>query len=144
MRTLGFRTHLLLALVGAGGLLLTLSRPWYAAAQHTPDEAKDIGDINGPLNGFFGGLKRWVSATDGTSGWQALDHVGVALAAMAGLAAIGALMCLAPPLQSLGRDLLRYGALPPSRSPRGSWSILRATTPSTSCASAPWPPPASP
>jgi len=112
MRTLGFRTHLLLALAGAAGLVLMLARPWYAAAPGPrPEEAADIGDINGPLTSFFDGLQRWVTDPAGTSGWQALDHVGLALAAMAGLAALGAVACLAPPLQMLGRDLLRYGAL---------------------------------
>jgi hypothetical protein len=111
MRTLGFRTHVLLALVGASGILLALSRLWYAPAQHVPDEAEDIGDINGPLNGFFGGLKRWATGSDGVSGWHSLGNIGVALAAMAGLAALGALLCMVPALQSLGRDLLRYGAL---------------------------------
>ena len=32
MRTLGFRTHVLLAIAGAIGVLYSLSRPWYAAA----------------------------------------------------------------------------------------------------------------
>ena len=54
MRTLGFRTHVMLALAAAAGLVLSLGRPWYAAApaKH-PDKVADIGDINGPLTGFF-------------------------------------------------------------------------------------------
>ena len=70
-----------------------------------------IGDINGPLNSFFAGVRRWVRDSGGTSGWDSLDQAGIALAALAGVAVLGALACLAPPLQGFGRDLLRYGAL---------------------------------
>lgn len=110
MRTLGFRTHVLLAIAAAVGLVATLGRPWYASAP-LPAETAGIGDINGPLNQFFEGLRRWVGDPVGWTGWQALDHAGLALAAMAGVAALGGLACLAPSLQALGRDLLRYGAL---------------------------------
>jgi hypothetical protein len=112
MRTLGFRTHVLLAIAGAAGLVFALGRPWYAAAPEVdPNAARDIGDINGPLNAFFAGVERWLTGTVGQTGWQALDYAAIAIAAMAGLAAVGALACMAPPLQMLGRDLLRYGAL---------------------------------
>ena len=32
MRTLGFRTHVLLAIAGAIGVLYSLGRPWYGGA----------------------------------------------------------------------------------------------------------------
>ena len=112
MRTLGFRTHVLLAIAGAIGLLYSLNRPWYAAAPPPKEDDAGIGDIHGPLNQFFDGLERWTTGTEGTTGWQALDHWGQMLAAMAGVAVIGALLCLAVPfLQTLGRDLTRYGSL---------------------------------
>jgi hypothetical protein len=113
MRTLGFRTHVLLAIAGAIGVLYSLTRPWYAAAPPPPkDDDAGIGDIHGPLNQFFDGAKRWASGGDGTSGWQALDHWGQMIAAMAAVSVIGALLCLAVPrLQVLGRDLARYGSL---------------------------------
>ena len=110
MRTLGFRTHVLMALAAAVGLVATLGRPWYAPAP-TTEEVAGIGDINGPLNSFFDGVERWIGDPAGATGWSSLGHVGIALAAMAGVAALGALACLAPPLQTLGRDMLRYGAL---------------------------------
>ena len=51
MRTLGFRTHVLLAIAGAIGVMYSLSRPWYAAAPPPPKEDDaGIGDIHGPLN----------------------------------------------------------------------------------------------
>jgi hypothetical protein len=112
MRTLGFGTHVLLAVAAAAGLVATLSRPWYAASPAKgPDGVKDIGDINGPLDGFFRGVERWITDGAGTSGWHALDQLAVALAAMAGLAGLGALACAVPALQGVARELLRYAAL---------------------------------
>src|SRR5829696_4870270 len=111
MRTLGFRTHVLLAIAGAIGVLYTLGRPWYGGALpgKTEDEMR-IGEIHGPLNSFSDGVKRWMGA-DGVSGWQALDHWGQMVAAMAVVAVIGSLACVTPGLQGLGRDFARYGAL---------------------------------
>src|SRR5918994_576657 len=90
MRTLGFRTHVLLA--------------------KTEDET-GIGDIHGPLNAFFDGVERWATSSDGVAGWQALDHWGQIVAAMAAVAVLGSIACLVPSLQGLGRDLARYGSL---------------------------------
>jgi hypothetical protein len=56
-------------------------------------------------------VRRWLTEPLGETGWQALEHAGTALAAMAGVAAVGGLLCLVPALQALGRDLLRYGAV---------------------------------
>ena len=111
MRTLGFRTHVLLALAGAIGVLYSLARPWYGATPPAKEETADIGDINGPLNAFFEGLKRWVTGSDGVSGWQALDHWGQMIAAMVAVSVLGVLACTLPQVQTLGRDLARYGAL---------------------------------
>jgi hypothetical protein len=111
MRTLGFRTHVLLAIAGAIGVVFSLSRPWYGAAPLPKEDTAGIGDIHGPLDAFFDGAKRWATSTDGATGWQALDHWGQMIAAMAVVAVLGALACFVPRLQVLGRDLARYGAL---------------------------------
>jgi hypothetical protein len=111
MRTHGFRTHVLLALAAAAGVVFALGRHWYAPAPQSAPEETGIGDINGPLRSLFEGVQRWVTGADGASGWDSLGHWGTALAAMAAVAAIGCLACLVPALQPLGRDLLRYGAL---------------------------------
>lgn len=111
MRTLGFRTHVLFALAAAAGLVLTLSRPWYGAKPpKVPEHTADIGDINGPLTGFFDGLDRWLTSSDGTSGWHALDHWAMAIAVMAAIAAGGLLLLMIPAMQQLGRDLVRYAS----------------------------------
>jgi hypothetical protein len=112
MRTHGFRTHVLLALAAAAGVVFSLGRHWYAPAPESkPERVADIGDINGPLNNLFEGVRRWVTSADGASGWDGLGHWSIGLAAMAAVAAIGCLACMVPALQPLGRDLLRYGAL---------------------------------
>jgi hypothetical protein len=112
MRTLGFRTHVLLTLAGAVGIVFALGRPWYGMAPGpAPEDTGSLGDINGPLNAFFDGAQRWLTDPAGSNAWAALDHWAVAIAAMAGVASLGALACLAAPLQQLGRDLLRYAAL---------------------------------
>jgi hypothetical protein len=110
MRTLGFRTHVLLAIAGAIGVLYSLSRPWYAGAPLPKEEETSIGDINGPLNAFMDGVRRWVSGGDGVTGWQALDHWSQMIAAVVIVAVLGTVACTAPKLQVLGRDLARYGS----------------------------------
>jgi hypothetical protein len=111
MRTLGFRTHVLLAVAAAFGLVATLSRPWFAAAPAPASEAEShIGDIQGPLTGFFHGVERWITADTGTTGWSGLEYFGIAIVAMGALAGLGALASLLPRLQVLGREALRYGS----------------------------------
>jgi hypothetical protein len=110
-RTLGFRTHLLLAIAGAIGVLYSLTRPWYAAAPPPKEDDGSIGDIHGPLNAFLDGAHRWLSSSDGTTGWASLDHWGQMITAMVLVAVLGTLTCLAPRVQVLGRDLARYGSL---------------------------------
>jgi hypothetical protein len=111
MRTLGYRTHILLSLAGAAGVIFMLDRPWYAPAPSGGPTEPGIGDINGPLNSFFASFQRWFTEPVGQTGWDSLDQVGFALAAMAAAAALGALACVNPALQPFGRNLLRYGAL---------------------------------
>ena len=110
MRTLGFRTHILLAIAGAIGVMYSLARPWYAGAPLPMKEQERIGDIHGPLNAFLDGAKRWTTGADGVTGWQALDHWGQLIAACLAFAVLGSLACTAPKLQALGRDLARYGS----------------------------------
>jgi hypothetical protein len=110
MRTIGFHTHVFMAIAAAAALFATLSRPWYAPAPEVATGEEDIGEINGPLDGFFRGFERWITESTGTTAWNSLDELAIALAVMAGIAALGALMCLVPLLQGLGRELLRYAA----------------------------------
>jgi hypothetical protein len=112
MRTLGFRTHALLAVAAAIGVVAALAEPWYAPApQVVAADGSAVGSLNGPVEGFAAGMERWVTDGVGTSGWDALGTWGTVLAACAGLTAAGALGCLVPALQGLARELLRYSAL---------------------------------
>jgi hypothetical protein len=103
MRTLGFRTHILLAVAAATGVIAALARPWYAAAPPAAPEAS-------PVDGLVAGMERWLSETQGTAGWDALGVWGTVIAALAVVTAVGALGCLVPALQGLSREALRYGA----------------------------------
>jgi hypothetical protein len=111
MRTLGFRTHTLLAVAAAVGVIAALGEPWYAQAPHavTEDESS-IGSLHGPVEGLTAGITRWIE-TDGTRGWDALGTWGTVLAALAALTALGAAGCLVAPLQGVAREALRYGGL---------------------------------
>ena len=103
MRTLGFRTHVLIAVAAAVGVIAALARPWYAAAPPAGAES--------PVDRLVAGMERWVSQTEGTTGWDALGVWGTVIAALAALTAAGAVACLVPALQGIARDVLRYGAL---------------------------------
>jgi hypothetical protein len=112
MRTLGFRTHALLAVAAAIGVIAALAEPWYSRAPQTvAADASPIGSIHGPVDGLAAGMQRWVTESAGTAGWDALGVWGTVLAACAALTAVGALGCMVPSLQGVAREALRYGAL---------------------------------
>jgi hypothetical protein len=112
MRTLGFRTHALLTIAAAVGVIASLAEPWFAPAPETVNQAGDsIGTINGPVDGLAAGMQRWLTDTAGASGWDGLGNWGSVLAALAALTALGALGCLVPATQGVAREALRYGAL---------------------------------
>jgi hypothetical protein len=114
MRTLGFRTHALLAVAAAIGVVAALAEPWYAPAPVPQAPAADgvaVGSLHGPVDGLAAGMQRWITDSAGTSGWDALGVWGTILAVCAGLTALGALGCLVPAIQGVAREALRYGAL---------------------------------
>src|SRR5215207_10196167 len=99
MRTLAFRSHVLLALAAAAGVVAALARPWYAPTK----PVTDTGDL-GPLSTLSETIRRWLADTAGTTGWDALGPWGTALAALAAVTAIGACGCLVPGLQGVARE----------------------------------------
>ena len=112
MRTLGFRTHVVLVLSGALALLAGLGMPWYGRAPRSrPDAAAAIGDVGGPLEAAAAGLSRWLAAGDGVTAWEALGQWANGLAGLAAVAALSALACLTAATQPLAREALRYAAL---------------------------------
>jgi hypothetical protein len=111
MRTLGFRTHALLAVAAAVGVIASLGEPWYAPAPRVQADAASVGSLHGPVEGLSAGVARWVTETAGINGWDGLGSWGNALAGFAALTALGALGCLVPALQGVAREALRYGSL---------------------------------
>ena len=127
MRTLGFRTHVLLRSSPRRSASSPRSPgPGTAPLLRPRQDAAGIGDMHGPLDGL---LRRHRSAAftsgDGMTGWEALDHWGQMIAGAGrrdGRARLAALLRAAR-CRSLGRDLARYGvARDARRSSRGSWS----------------------
>src|SRR5918998_2950905 len=106
MRTLGFRTHVLVALAAAAGVVAALARPWYA-----PAGTAAATDLDGPLYTLSDTMSRWIGDPSGTTGWDALGAWGTALAALAVVTGLGAFGCLVPGLQGAAREALRYGSL---------------------------------
>src|SRR5215207_1544895 len=95
MRTLGFRSHVLLVIAAAVGVFAALSEPWYAPAPQAMAPADGtVGSFNGPVEGLGAAIGRWISESTGTTGWDALGTWGIVLAALATLTALGALGCL--------------------------------------------------
>jgi hypothetical protein len=111
MRTHGFRTHILLVVTGAVAVLAGLSRVWYARAPLPRVGDVAIGEVNGPLNGFFEALKRWVIDSGGRTGYQALDTAGQVLAVLSLVCAVASLLSLVPGVQRVVAVPLRYGGL---------------------------------
>ena len=108
MRTLGFRTHVLLVVVGALGIVAALGRPWYAKAPPPPPDNADLFDVHGPLRAVLDAMGRWVGDSAGTTGWDALGGSGQLLAAASLLAALCAVGCLVAPVQAVVAGPLRY------------------------------------
>jgi hypothetical protein len=108
MRTLGFRTHILLVLAGAVGIIASLGRPWYAKPPAPLADNSEHFDVHGPLRGVVDAADRWISEAGGITGWDALGTSGQVLAALSLLAALCAVGCIVPALQGLVHEPLRY------------------------------------
>jgi hypothetical protein len=107
MRTHGFRTHILLAIAAAAGLLVTLGMPWFAVAPVATPLTDDDGSMERTLNT----LGRAVVSSDGVTGWHALGPWATAIAGLAGLAALMSVLCLSLAVQGAAREGARVGAL---------------------------------
>ncbi|HEX5781656.1 MAG TPA: hypothetical protein VFX80_07025 [Solirubrobacteraceae bacterium] len=109
MRTLGFRTHVLLAVAAAVGVVYALGKPWYAPAPSAAETS--AATLGGSTDGIRGTLERLATDSVGTTGWDALGVWGTVLALLAVVTALGALGCLVPGIQGVAREVLRYGGL---------------------------------
>jgi hypothetical protein len=108
MRTLGFRTHVVLVLAAAGGILAALGMPWYGRPGGAATAALGV---DGPMERTLATFGRALSSTVGVHGWDALGGAATPLAGLAGLAALMTLLCLAPAAQGVAREGARVAAL---------------------------------
>ena len=111
MRTIGNRSNVLFILAAAFGLLAALGRPWYAPAPVALAEESSIGDVHGPVEGFFLRITREVSTSGGTNGWDAFTSSDTILAGLAVVAVVTALGALAPAIEQPCREILRLMTL---------------------------------
>ena len=55
--------------------------------------------VDGPVQSLTAGIERWISQTEGTTGWDALGVWGTVIAVLAAVTAVAALGCLVPAMQ---------------------------------------------
>jgi len=111
MRTLGFRSNVLFIIAACAGLIASLGRDWYAPEYAVTVEEARIGDVTGPVEGFFSRLLREFTATDGVSGWVAFTTTDSLLCGLAALTVVTAIMSIVPGAEAIARDVLRAAAL---------------------------------
>ena len=107
MRTIGSRSNVLFIFAAAFGLLASLGRPWYATGRVARTEETGIGEVGGPVEGFFAHLLREISAKGGTTGWDAFSSTDTILVALLVIAIVSAVGALAPGLEQPSREVLR-------------------------------------
>jgi hypothetical protein len=105
MRSLGFRTHVLLTLIAAFGVSWALHMPWYG---HAPSSGAYI---DGPMDRTLEAIGRAVAAGDGINGHAALGIWSKVIAVLAGFTALMAVLSLTPALFGAAREGVRLGAL---------------------------------
>jgi hypothetical protein len=105
MRSLGFRTHILLSLVAAVGVFRGLDMPWFGAAP------KGSAYLDGAMDRTLEVIGRAVAASDGLTGRETLGASAEAIAALAAFTAVMAVLCLSSALFGVARQGLRLGAL---------------------------------
>jgi len=103
MRTLGFRTHVLLTLLACGGVVAALGMPWSASGPERESE--------GTLDHALEALGRVAGVTNGTPAREALGGWASVLTALVIVSAVMAVLCLLAVAHGIARELLRLGAL---------------------------------
>ncbi len=107
MRALSFRSNVLFIIAACAGLIASLGRAWYAPAAAPTVQQTGIGDVNGPIDGFFTHLQREFTSADGTTGWVVFATTDTLLCGLAALAVVTALATMFPSAEMIARELLR-------------------------------------
>ena len=111
MRTLTFRSNVLFIIAACAGLVASLGRSWYAPPYVASAEEARIGDVSGPIEGFFSRLAREFTSTDGTTGWVAFSTTDTLLCGLAALTVVTAVMSTVKGSETISREFLRAASL---------------------------------
>jgi hypothetical protein len=102
MRTIGFRSNVLIAIAAAFGVIAALGKPWYGPSIPASDAR---------MEDLFDGIARSVGEPGGTSGWTALHTTDQLIAGLAVATVVLLALTLVPALQHQLQPLARWGAL---------------------------------
>lgn len=111
MRTLSTTSKLLAFVAAALGVVASLNLAWFGASPAVREEEKRLPTIDGPVEEFFDGLRRAITATDGVSAHERFAGADTALLVLAGLAVVGAALAGARVAEHLGRWVMQMCAL---------------------------------
>jgi hypothetical protein len=110
MRTIGFRSNILFAIAAAIGVVASLGRPWYGPSPIAVKE-QAVGKLPNQMEDFFSGIGRAFSATEGTTGWAALQTADTLIAGLAFGTVALLLLTMVQPLQIHVQALARWTSL---------------------------------
>ena len=110
MRTIGFRSNILFAIAAAIGVVASLGRPWYGPSPIAVKE-QAVGKLPNQMEDFFSGIGRAFSATEGTTGWAALQTADTLIAGLAFATVALLLLTMVQPLQIHVQALARWTSL---------------------------------
>src|SRR3954469_8738819 len=102
MRTIGFRSNVLIAIAAAFGVIAALGKPWYGPSIPASDAR---------MEDLFDGIARSVGEPGGTPGWTALHTTDQLIAGLAVGTVVVLALPLVPALQQQLQPLARWGAL---------------------------------
>jgi len=111
MRTIGFRSNILFAIAAAFGVIAALGRPWYALAPEARDDGPRVGELPSQMEGFFSGIGRAFSNSDGSTGWESLHTADSVIAGLATATAVLLVLTLVPAIQLHVQALARWTSL---------------------------------
>jgi hypothetical protein len=102
MRTIGFRSNLLVAIAAACGVIAALGQPWYGPSpEPTGAQMEDL----------FNGIGRAFTESHGVAGWAALETADQLIAALAAGAALMSLLAIFPLWQRHVQPVARWFAI---------------------------------
>jgi hypothetical protein len=114
MRALSTTSKLLAYVAAALGVAAAVGLPWFAASPAAEVKKRDSAGyitLDGPVDAFFGGVWRWISASDGVSASERFAGADTALLVLAALAVVAAGLASVRFGERLGRTLMQVAAL---------------------------------